>query len=172
MATSPTWEELVQAEHAKNAALLERKVHKVSADAERAKPASKLLRDERGVTGLGCAAYTTVAFVLVMGVIIGFAVSNRSSEERTHGPVQPARSFVEDRGPVMLTGIPAFLAGHSEFGTPIEIQGIPNWVKGRRQRVTFDTGRNLLFYTQDGTVVTVYEDTSEGRKKVWGEYSE
>ncbi|MBL7066434.1 MAG: hypothetical protein ISS29_01055 [Candidatus Marinimicrobia bacterium] len=69
----------------------------------------------------------------------------------------------------VLPGIQAFLAKHKEFGLPSRTQSVPNWAQGKRQRVQFKTGRNLLFYLKNGKVVTVYEDTKTGsRKKVWG----
>jgi hypothetical protein len=72
----------------------------------------------------------------------------------------------------LLPEISSFLFEHKEFGEAIQTQPIPDWAKGKRQRVEFDFGgtrRNLLFYTKDNKVVTIYEDTSDGRKKVWGE---
>ena len=62
-----------------------------------------------------------------------------------------------------------FLAEHPEFGSATTTQSVPDWVQGKRQRVRFANGRNLLFYLKDGKVVTVYgcADT-EGRKKIWG----
>ena len=72
----------------------------------------------------------------------------------------------------VLPVISLFLHGHPEFGIPASTQDVPNWVKGQRQRVTFEGGRSLLFYLDRGKVVTVYEDVpGKGRQKVWGEYS-
>lgn len=73
------------------------------------------------------------------------------------------------RLPEMLPGIKIFLESHSEFGRPIETQTIPDWAQGKRQRVQFSNGRNLLFYLKDGKVTTIWEDIpEEGRKKIWG----
>jgi hypothetical protein len=72
--------------------------------------------------------------------------------------------------PPLLAEVSAFLNTHKEFGTPLSTQSVPDWAQGKRQRVVFDSGRSLLFYTKEGRVVTVYEDTSgAGRKVVWGE---
>lgn len=72
----------------------------------------------------------------------------------------------------VLPGIQEFLAKHKEFGSPIRTQSVPDWAKGKRQRIQFTSGRNLLFYLQNGQVVTVYEDTrTDGRKKIWDSYS-
>ena len=72
----------------------------------------------------------------------------------------------------VLSGIQTFLADHQEFGSPRSTQSVPDWEKGKRQRIQFTSGRNLLFYLQNGKVITVYEDTeTEGRKKIWGIYS-
>jgi len=74
-------------------------------------------------------------------------------------------------GPHVMAEVAAFLGSHPEFGTATGVQDVPDWAKGKRQRVTFGSGRNLLFYTKDGVVLTVYEDNaSEGRKIVWGGY--
>jgi hypothetical protein len=65
--------------------------------------------------------------------------------------------------------IKTFLSSHSEFGKATGVEDMPDWFKGPRQRVQFDSGRNLLFYMKDGQVVTVWEDTpSSGRQVVWG----
>lgn len=70
----------------------------------------------------------------------------------------------------LLPEIRGFLAKHQNWGTPGRVQAEPNWARGRRQRVTL-SGRSLLFYTEGGKVVTVYEDMPSGRKKIWGSYS-
>jgi hypothetical protein len=72
--------------------------------------------------------------------------------------------------PPLLPEVGAFLSVHKEFGRPLATQSSPDWAQGKRQRVTFDSGRSLLFYIKQGRVVTVYEDTAgAGRKLVWGE---
>jgi hypothetical protein len=75
--------------------------------------------------------------------------------------------------PLLLPEIGAFLSVHREFGKPSSTESVPNWAQGKRQRVTFDSGRSLLFYIKEGRVVAVYEDTAAaGRKMVWGEYEQ
>ncbi len=70
----------------------------------------------------------------------------------------------------ILPEIRVFLQQHSEFGKPTAAQSVPDWANGKRQRISFNTGRSLLFYTKNGQVMTVYEDQpSKGRVKVWGE---
>lgn len=72
--------------------------------------------------------------------------------------------------PPVLAEVSAFLNTHKEFGRPLSTQSVPDWAQGKRQRVGFDSGRSLLFYTKDGQVVTVSEDAAgAGRKVVWGE---
>ena len=71
--------------------------------------------------------------------------------------------------PPLLPEVQVFLGVHKEFGKPLSTQSISDWVQGKRQRVTFDSRRSLLFYTKAGQVVTVYEDVAgAGRKIVWG----
>lgn len=73
----------------------------------------------------------------------------------------------------VLPEISVFLQQHSEFGKPITTESVPDWANGKRQRISFNTGRSLLFYTKNGQVMTVYEDqSSAGRVKVWGETEE
>jgi len=68
----------------------------------------------------------------------------------------------------LLPGIRSFLNGHKEFGSPSKTQGMPDWAEGKRQRVQFRGGKDLLFYLKDGVVVTVYEDDARGeRKQIW-----
>lgn len=69
--------------------------------------------------------------------------------------------------------VAAFLGSHPEFGRPTGTQNVPDWEKGKRQWVNFNTGRNLLFYERDGVVITIYEnDPAVGRVKIWGEFEE
>lgn len=70
----------------------------------------------------------------------------------------------------LLPEISTFLGSHPNFGNAIDVEMISDWDKGPRQRVIFDSGKNLLFYAKDGQVVTVYEDGPNGRQKVWGQY--
>lgn len=73
---------------------------------------------------------------------------------------------------LLLPGVRDFLERHSEFGKPIATQSIPDWAQGKRQRVQFSNGRNLLFYLKEGVVITVFEDSTEkGRTKIWGTYA-
>lgn len=70
----------------------------------------------------------------------------------------------------LLPEIKSFLSQHTEYGSATIIEDMPNWANGKRQRVKFDNGRTLLFYTKDGNVVTIYEDQpGSGRVKIWGE---
>jgi hypothetical protein len=47
---------------------------------------------------------------------------------------------------------------------------VPDWPRGKRQRVYFDNGADLLFYEKDGAVVTVWQGgPGVERKVVWGE---
>jgi hypothetical protein len=72
---------------------------------------------------------------------------------------------------VLLPEVAAFLEEHTEFGRAVASETVPDWAKGKRQRVRFDSGRSLLFYTKDNAVITVCEDQAGvGRVKVWGEY--
>lgn len=65
-----------------------------------------------------------------------------------------------------------FLADHREFGSPIEMAEVPDWVDGPRRRVTTSTGRTLVFYFKNGRVVTVREQRlGEGLPIVWGQGS-
>ncbi|MCH7681140.1 hypothetical protein IID10_17545 [candidate division KSB1 bacterium] len=72
----------------------------------------------------------------------------------------------------ILPEIDKFLNEHKEFGTPTSVVTVPDWRQGKRQRVNLNANgnrRSLLFYIKDQRVVTVYEDGTDGRKKVWGE---
>lgn len=81
-------------------------------------------------------------------------------------------------GVEVLPEVSAFLLEHPEFGEARRTQAVPNWLKGKRQRITSSTGRELLFYMLDGQVVTVYEDAPSSvpgqdweRKKIWNIYA-
>ena len=69
-----------------------------------------------------------------------------------------------------IAGVESFLEGHGEYGSPVSTVPLPDWAYGERQRVSFETGRTMLFYTKNGRVITVYEDAAGGRRKIWGEY--
>lgn len=69
----------------------------------------------------------------------------------------------------LLPEIQAFLGQHSEYGKRTTLQEVPDWAKGKRQRVNFDSGRRLLFYTKGEDVIAIYEDQPGiGRVKIWG----
>jgi hypothetical protein len=116
---------------------------------------------------LGCIGLITVAGIglLILAVVFVGSTAHEVGE-RDH----PA---IGTQAPTagLLSEVAAFLETHREFGAPTRTQYVPDWAKGKRQRVGFDSGRSLLFYTKNGVVVTVYEDDpSEGRVKIWGEY--
>lgn len=70
----------------------------------------------------------------------------------------------------LLPEIAQFLDEHKEFGKPTRIEAMPDWAKGKRQRVVLELNesrRNLLFYMKENKVITVYEDDGS-RKIVWG----
>ena len=90
--------------------------------------------------------------VVVMLIVLGGIAGCGSSSKEPSG---------------LLPEIKSFLADHQEFGKAIETQEIPDWADGARQRVQFDSGRNLLFYTKNGRVVSVYDDSSGVRTKIW-----
>ena len=72
--------------------------------------------------------------------------------------------------PSVLAEIGAFLRSHPEFGEPVGTFAVPDWAEGKRQRVRFASGKDLLFYTKNDSVMTIYEDVpGTGRKIVWGE---
>lgn len=93
----------------------------------------------------------------VIALIFSLALSSCDSQTSAAKPL-----------PQMLPGIRNFLDRHSEFGEPIGTQAIPDWAQGKRQRVQFSSGRNLLFYLNDGVVTTVFENSST---KIWGAYA-
>lgn len=75
-------------------------------------------------------------------------------------------------GLALISEVGVFLKSHSDLGRPVASQDVADWSNGRRQRVSFDSGRSLLFYTEGGRVVTVWEDTpGRGRVVIWGEAS-
>ena len=94
-----------------------------------------------------------IAAVVVAVVLAGCKKAGRELP----GLLPPVRSFLQknDHG----------------FGRAILAGDNLPWAKGPRQWVSFDTGRSLLFYVEADKVVTVYEQDSAGRRKVWGEYS-
>ena len=111
----------------------------------------------------------SVIAVWIIGTYLKSPEPNKSASNRPNTKVQTAKGI--QLTPPLLAEISKFLRDHEEFGKPRATQSIPNWESGKRQRVTFNTGRNLLFYTKSDQVTTIYEDDSiEGRKKVWGKY--
>lgn len=97
----------------------------------------------------------------VVALVFSWALSSCDSQTSAAKPL-----------PQMLPGVRNFLESHSEFGEPIGTQAITDWAQGKRQRVQFSSGRNLLFYLNDGVVTTVWEDSTEkGRTKIWGTYA-
>lgn len=105
-----------------------------------------------------------LAIVLLASFVIVACESKRVSENAS-----PTNSNTTANNSIgLLPEIAEFLADHKEFGEAIRTEAMPDWAKGKRQRVIFDSRRNLLFYIKENKVVTVYEDSSDGRKIVWG----
>jgi len=111
-----------------------------------------------------------VGCVVLCALLILLAILGRCAGSRVPDSPPSRQSQQSPSAMGLLPEISAFLQQHTEFGKPIGSQSVADWAQGSRQRVMFDTGRNLLFYTKGGKVVTVYEDQrSAGRVKVWGE---
>lgn len=133
--------------------------------------------EKKGMGGCGLilcivAALFIFFVVLPMGgctAILG-ALGIAANEAAKQVQEETESGKAEDVPSDLLPGIRAFLNGHKEFGKPTGTTTIPDWAQGKRQRVQFDTGRDLLFYLKSGQVSTVWEDHPElGRRKVWGE---
>jgi|GEM_PF-2590966 len=70
----------------------------------------------------------------------------------------------------MIPEVSKFLESHPEFGRPIHARRAQNWVKGKRQRIEFMSGRILEFYELNGQVMTVWESSPDRERViVWGE---
>lgn len=63
--------------------------------------------------------------------------------------------------------VAAWMSGHAELGTLDHTENVEPWAQGDRQRVVTQNDRKLLFYTQNGAVVSVYEETGNGRVTVF-----
>lgn len=112
-----------------------------------------------------------VAIVLVWRIGVGLFFNHPTPDElptRISAPAPNSQATRSAAPAGLRPEIAAFLRAHSEFGQPTGVQHIENWAAGPRQRVDFASGRNLLFYIKNGQVVTVYEDTGNGRVIVWG----
>jgi hypothetical protein len=117
-----------------------------------------------------CSGIVLIGALGFFGVCL-LGIVNRKPGEAPVADSPPGRVAPQPAGPALLPEVAAFLASHPEYGKPTGVQAVPNWAKGKRQRVRFDSGRDLLFYEKGGAVATVYEDdSSEGRRKIWGEY--
>ena len=79
------------------------------------------------------------------------------------GESQPERQLQ------LISPVATFLSAHPEFGQPTAAESLTDWARGRRQRVSFSSGRTLLFYAAGDSVKTVWEDQASGRVAVWGE---
>ena len=114
--------------------------------------------------------------ISVTGIVLIGVVSScdDSSDSRSSSPPRPSSSsggpdIASHAETEILQGIQEFLAEHPEFGSATTTESVPDWAQGKRHRVRFTNGRNLLFYLKDGKIVTVYEwSDTEGRKKILG----
>jgi hypothetical protein len=109
----------------------------------------------------GCAT----GCLLIVVVFLAWLIGSHRQGEPNNLAVQTTPSDS------LLPEIRTFLTEHAEFGGVRSTEPIPNWAKGSRQRVNFDSGRSLLFYMKNGKVITVYEHVpGEDRKVIWGDY--
>ena len=90
--------------------------------------------------------------------------SNTNTNTNTRIAPTPPTALTE-----LLPEIKSFLNTHKELGTPAKSQPPTDWAKGKKQRIILDDKRDLMFYTQSGAVVSIYEDARNGTKVIWGE---
>lgn len=109
----------------------------------------------RGSKNVGC-------MTLIISLFIVFYIASKFMPDTVD-------TSTADLG--VLDPIKSFIAEHPEFGEPRSTSDVPDWRYGQRQRIVFESGRNLLFYIHEGEVITVYEDSpTDGRELVWGEF--
>jgi hypothetical protein len=107
-----------------------------------------------------------VSAILMLLLLAGTLISDyrymrRETAEST--PQTEEESLVA-RG--VLAEVAAFLATHPEYGEVRRASMLPDWARGRRQRLETSEG-SFVFYTEGTAVVTVYEETAAGRHEVW-----
>jgi hypothetical protein len=116
------------------------------------------VRVKRGSRNVGCLTVFVALF------IVFYVASSFMDTDKTPASTTTATELS------ILAPIKSFIAEHPEFGEPRSTSEVPDWRYGQRQRIIFESGRNLLFYIHEGEVITVYEDSpNDGRKRVWGE---
>lgn len=112
----------------------------------------------------GCLAIVLIGFALL--ALLSQAGRQPGGPRDERPAAQPA---AQPAAPALMPEVATFLAAHPEFGTPTGARDVPNWAEGKRQRVQFDSGRDLLFYEKGGAIITVWADDPPGRRVVWGE---
>lgn len=66
----------------------------------------------------------------------------------------------------LYKGTAIFLNENPQYGTPINVENTEDWEKGKRQWVITEKG-SYLFYLQNDSVVTVFQEVEGVRKEIW-----
>ena len=120
--------------------------------------------------GIHWAIKLFIGLLVVVALGKVFGIGSESSTVNAPSLATGGGEVVMERSDI-LPCIKDFLVEHKKFGDPSSVQSVPDWARGQRQRIKFTTGRDLLFYIENGSVVTVYEEKAGERKKIWGNWS-
>ena len=114
----------------------------------------------------------TILFLVFLGLYY-FGNSGKDNNSQIKSDKPALDKLSQEDGSVILPEIDKFLSENKKYGVPVKVKAVPDWAQGKRQLVGVDSNgkfRTLLFYTKDKKVVTVYENSPDGRKKIWGDY--
>ena len=112
---------------------------------------------------------------LLIGILVLItAVACKPTEEKKVEESEPARKNDSNSGHQLSLGIRSFLQNNDlNLGVPVKKVILENWAKGKRERLIFDDGRNLLIYldSKGEKALSVYEDIKGVQTLVWGKES-
>ena len=110
--------------------------------------------------------------IVVVGLVLGTRLRLQSEARAGHPERATSQQSTAPSAtvPDLRPEVARFLEEHREFGRASWAEALPDWAQGQRQAVRMSSGKRLVFYLQEAEVLTVFETSSFGRNKVWGEY--
>lgn len=118
-----------------------------------------------GISGIVLLGIGIVAVLIIGPMCTSYTVSTTTPTVRAPdtSPSQPVTS------PATSVPLPIaeWLSIHSEFGTVEGSHPEPDWAKGPRLQVETSSGKELLFYLENGDVEGVYKYVGDGREEIY-----
>ncbi len=114
----------------------------------------------------GCLSGCGTLVLLGVASIVAIIMLMPKGHQQDAAPPRRARDQTASTT-AMLPAVTAFLREHQEFGSPGTVEQTADWAEGKRQIISFSSGKYFEFYEAKGQVTTVWE-TGRGQERKAG----